>query len=424
MQKTLLFILALAISSASFAQVKSRVEKRNGIWFLIEESPLSDTSQIPDPVKIPPVVIDPEIPGPIKFPGPTIHVLPGQSIAQAVARATAGTWVIVSAGTYNEPNFIVAPGVNIWGMGEVIINASTSGGYAINGENGTTALIALSSSSKTPGNQRIHNLKLRGFAGKGVGGIMVNQRSNVVITRVDIENFNFSGLWIMYSDNIVVSGARLHNNSYCNTNWASGEFNYVEVNNCLFRDIVTTSSSPSRGYGFKVLWSGRKNVYNVTFRKIETRMHHSSNWQAGKSNNIGFEMHDVRVQGKILVDSSYFENQISIVLPEANPTEVIFQNGRHDGKNDRYTFETWLDNFKVINFTSTNSSQFSFNVETTRVVKNWLLQNVKYSRGTAPDLGWSATFLFGSGGQQNIVLQGSTFSPLTYKPNQNGIIVR
>lgn len=419
----ILILLLWFVGTLAFGQTKTRVEKRNGVWFLIEESVLTDTSQIPDPVKPPPVVVEPPPPN-AGFPGPVINVAPGQSISQAVARATAGTWVVIAAGTYNEPNMIVPLGVNIWGVGEVIINCSTSGAYAVNGENGTTALLALSSASRSQGNQRIHNLKLRGSVGKGVGGIMVNQRNNVVITNVDIQNFNFSGLWVMYSDNVVVSGARLNNNSWISTGWASGEFNWVETNNCLFRDIITTSNSPNKGYGFKVLWSGKKNIYNNTFRKIQTKMNHLSNWNNGQSYNLGFEMHDCRVVGNVVVDSSYFENQISIVFPEANTGTVTFQNSSHDGKNDRYTFELFLDNFKAINFTSTNSSQFAFNVETSRPVKNWLLQNVKWTQGTAPTLSWGAPFLFSSSGKENIVLQSSSFTPLSYKPNSTGIIIR
>lgn len=424
----LYLILLLAFLTAT-ASAQTRVEKRNGIWYIIKTEVLTDTSQIPDPSKPPIVVVPPIDPPTTGFPGPVINVLPGQSISSAVARASAGTWVTIQAGTYNEPNIVVPAGVNIWGVGDVFINAMTPGAYGVNGENGTTALLALSSSSRIAGNQRIHNLKLRGSAGKGVGGIMVNQRNNVVITKVDVQNFNFSGIWVMYSDNVTVSGAILNNNSWSSIGWASGEFNFVEVNNFLFRDIIATSSSPSKGYGFKALWSGKKNLYNGVFRKIETRMHHASNWNNGQSYNIGFEIHDTKLQGNIVVDSSYFENQISIVIPEANVGSITFQNSRHDGKNDRYTFELWLNNFKTKNFTSINSSQFAFNVEHTRSVNNWLIESTKWTQGTAGMMSWGAPFLFGNGGKTNIVLQGSTFTSsypatLTYKPNNTGIIIR
>lgn len=415
-------ILLLAFLAAT-ASAQTRVEKRNGIWYIIKTEVLTDTSQIPDPAK-PPVVVPPVDPPPTgTFPGPVINVLPGQSISSAVARATSGTWVTIQAGTYNEPNIVVPLGVNIWGVGKVIINATTPGKFGESGQDGSQALFMFSSSSRVSGNQRISNLELRGGA-RAIGGIIVNQRNNVMVTDVIIDGFNFSGLWIMYSDNSTASRIRINNSSYASSGWATGEFNWVETNNCLFRDITTTSNSPNKGYGFKVLWSGKKNVYNNTFRKIQTKMHHASIWNNGASHNIGFEMHDVRVQGNIMVDSSYFENQISLVLPEANPGTVTFQNSTHDGKNDRYTFENWLDNFIVKNFRSVNASQFSFNVETTRIVKNWTLDNVTWSRGTAPDLGWGATFLFGSGGKSNIVLQSSSFTPSTFKPNSTGIIIR
>lgn len=402
---------------------QTRVEKRNGIWYLIKTEVLTDTSQIPDPAKPPIVVVPPVDPPTTGFPGPVINVLPGQSIASAVARATAGTWVTIQAGTYNEPNMVVPLGVNVWGVGKVIINATTPGKFGESGQDGTQALFMFSSSSRVAGNQRISNLELRGGA-RGIGGVIVSQRNNVMVTDLIIDGFNFSGLWFLYSDNSTASRIRINNSSYASTGWATGEFNWVETNNCLFRDIITTSNSPNKGYGFKVLWSGKKNVYNNTFRKIETRMHHASNWNNGASHNIGFEMHDVRVQGNIIVDSSYLENQISIVIPEANPGTVTFQNSRHDGKNDRYTFELWLNNFKTKNFTSVNSSQFAFNVEHTRAVSNWTIESTTYNRGTAPDLGWSATFLFGNGGKSNIVLQSSSFAPLTIKPNNSGVIIR
>jgi hypothetical protein len=421
MKKTFLLIFGVLVAVASFGQ--TRVEKRNGIWYLIRTEVLTDTSQIPDPSKPPIVVIPPVDPNPGTFPGPVVNVLPGQSIKTAVERAAAGSWVTIQAGTYNEPNITVPLGVNIWGVGKVIINSTTAMKYGQSGTNGTEALISLASSARAQGNQRIHNLDLRGN-GIGMGGLTVSQRNNVVVTQVLVDGFNFSGMWVMYADNIVVSGVRINNSSWISTGWASGEFNWVETNNCLFRDIITTSNSPNKGYGFKVLWSGKKNVYNNTFRKITTKMNHLSNWNSGQSYNIGFEMHDVRIQGNIVVDSSHFENQISLVTPEANPGTVTFQNSTHDGKNDRYTFETWLDNFVVRNFKSVNASQFSFNVESTRIVKNWTLDRVTYSRGTAPDLGWGATFLFGSQKASNIVIQASSFTPLTFKPDKTGIIQR
>jgi hypothetical protein len=373
------------------------------------------THTIPDYPVIPttPPVVEP----PIVTPPPTtkvINVSPGINTIGNAAKAAASGYTIVPAnGTYNEADFILPPGVSIVGQSKdgVIVNATTKKIYPTDDplKNG---VIQARSDSRVNGNQRIANLTIRGN-GNAIGGILVNNRDNVTVEDIYIENCNFYGLWLFYADNPKVYRVKTFNTSWCSTSFASGEICFAEISNYIFEDIEVTSNSPTRGYGFKFLWGNYtengvtkyRNLYAGTFRRIKTRMNHSSNWANNTSYNIGFELHDFIAKGPILIESPDFGNQVSLHSPVADNFPITFRNPVGDLGNDRYVFEVIKDNVIVENPNFKNASQFMFNGQDNRLVTNVQVTGGSYDQGTAPNTGWGAFVLIGRKGTQGVVFK-------------------
>lgn len=370
---------------------------------------------IPDYPVVPPPVVEP--PPVVVVPPPTtnvINVSPGTNTIGNAAKSAANGFTIVPAnGTYNEADFILPVGVSIIGQSKegVIINATTKKVYPTDDplKNG---LIQARSDSRVNGNQRIANLTIRGN-GNAIGGVLVNNRDNVTVEDVYVENCNFYGLWFFYADNPKVFRIKTFNTSWCSTAFASGEICFAEISNFIFEDIEVGSNSASRGYGFKFLWgnyteSGVKkyrSLYAGTFRRIKTRMHHSSNWANNTSYNIGFELHDFISKGPILVEGPDFSNQVSLHSPEADNFPITFRNPIGDLGNDRYVFEVIKDNVIIENPSFKNASQFLFNGQDNRLIKNVQVTGGSFDQGSAPNTGWGAFVLVGRKGTQGVVFK-------------------
>jgi hypothetical protein len=375
------------------------------IGFTIPDYPVVPTT--PPVVEPPPVVVDPPV---ITFP-------PGTGITSgfqdALNSAGDGKEVIIAKGTFlNVPNLTLKPNVSLIGFekGGVIIKPASKKLY-VAGTDNSDAWLRAASPSRVAGNQKIANLKILGEGAQG--GVFIENRDNVSVDNVEIGLCSFMGFWARYCKGLRVNGMILYDNSWCTTGaggWASGEFCYCELDDFIINDVYVSSTAKSRGYGFKALWGSdlpkgvHRNIYSGKFTKLRTNMHHESNWNNGASHNIGFELHGLHVKGNVSIEDSIIENQVSLHQPDATNSTGSFKylRNQHNGENDRYAIELIMNNVEIANNSIINCSQFTFNGQDNMVVKNGNIHHNSFDQGTAPDVSWGATFMFGAKGADNI----------------------
>jgi hypothetical protein len=378
-------------------------------WTGKAEFQIDDYPVIPTPpvVQPPPVVVVPPV---ITFP-------PGTGIssgfADALNSAVPDKPVVISKGKYTGfPDVVLKPGVSLIGFekdGVELVPAIKRGW--VNGADNSDALIKIASSSRVDGNQKIANIKITGAG--ALGGILVNNRDNVTMENIEVGGCNFFGVWARFAKGLKVNGMRLYDNSFANTQYASGEFCYCELDQFDINDVYVSSTVGNRGYGFKAIWGvdGDKfrNMYAGKFTKLRTNMHHDSAWNAGKSNNIGFECHGMHIKGDWLLQDCAFENQVSLHSPtDAGQTgKIRITNSIIDGENDRYGIEGIVNSLEVDHCTIKNTSQFIFNGQDNIKVSNWNIHDNNYDQGTAPTQSWGAVYLFGSKGAENVIMKNN-----------------
>lgn len=367
---------------------------------------------IPDYPVVPPVVEPP----PVVDPPPVIEFPAGTGITSgfqdALNSAGQDKPVVIAKGIYTGvPNLTLNPGVSLIGFekGGVIIKPASKKGY-VSGSDNSDAWLRAASSSRVDGNQKIANLKILGEGAQG--GIFIENRDDVSVENIEIGTCSFMGFWARYCKGLRVNGMILYDNSWCTTGpggWASGEFCYSELDDFIINDVYVSSTAKSRGYGFKALWGlvsagVYRNIYNGKFTKLRTNMHHESNWNNGASHNIGFELHGLHVKGAVSIEDSIIENQVSLHQADATSSTGSFKylRNQHNGENDRYAIELIMNNVEVSNNNIVNCSQFLFNGQDNMVVKNGDIHHNSFDQGTAPDVGWGATFMFGAKGGDNI----------------------
>lgn len=225
-----------------------------------------------------------------------IIVSAGQSIKTAVETATSGKIVFIKNGGYYENVVNVPVGVTIKGESRNGVIINLTGTHPAQSE---TAIFQLKSGSRTNGNQTISGLTIVGTS-SGSGGIMVDNRDNVTITDVRIQDMNFSGVWLKNTTGSKLTYSELTNNSWASSGWVSGEVNLfnadVDVSyNTITNNKVGANGWSSKGYGVKCLWQNGTVKGKINHNTID--LPPQSLWNNGQSPNISIEFNDAYPKG-------------------------------------------------------------------------------------------------------------------------------
>jgi hypothetical protein len=379
--------------------------------------------------QVPPPVVDP----PVVEPPPTGSIINVASTADlsAIMRTTRGATLSLAPGTYRIPFTTLDPSLNIQGAAGTtpamvrIVGTGVSANPA--SQANTRATLELIGGT-TPG-QFIRGVTIDG-GNKANGGIFVD-RDNVTLD-VRVENHVFFGTWISDSKNIKAK-LYLKDNSWCSTNWASGELvlgGFVD-NADLAIEWYTTSSA--RGYGLKMLWQAASGANspntlgNVKINLLGGELNHLSNWANGLSRNIGIELYGCRVTGVVEI-TGVIKNQISL-HPQQSVNYIWIHDFVADTK-DTYFIEAIASNVKVENGVVYNTGILGANFKDNEHVSNVWFDNVRFVSPNGSAISWGAVNLIGHQGVSNYrltrceveVLRGY---PLTkyYSASKTGVTV-
>jgi hypothetical protein len=330
-----------------------------------------------------------------------INVTPSQNIKQAIETASAKT-IKFSDGIYNLENIFVPAGVNI-DLGTATINAITHGNF-----NEQKAVFHFNSGSRADGNQYIQGGTING---KNIAacGIIVNNRNNVHIRNVNLQDFKFVGVWVQNASGGSIGPAKLSNTSGATNSWASGEVCFTNISNYDIHDIHVSSNASNRGYGFKALYNNGSIGPNVQFRNLTTAMNHSSIWNGGQSRNIGFELSETKIISPVEIHNNTFGNQVSLAIGYQDQGELIVRDNIFDTGGDTYAIETLLDNLKFYNNTIRNTQMMFANFQTNKKWKNWVVYNNRFE--SSPGVpSWGGIFLIGGAGVDNVRIYNNIIS--------------
>jgi hypothetical protein len=375
--------------------------------------------------------IDPPIEPPVEPPtGNIINVSPSQDLG-AIIRTTRNATLNLAPGTYRIPFTPLDPSLNI---------------QAATGTTPPMVRIVGTSSSPNPGSQPNTRATFELIGGstsgqfiKGVtidgnnvsnGGIYVD-RDNVSMD-IRVENHIFYGTWINDSKNIKAK-LYLKDNSWCSTNWASGELvlgGYVD-NTDLQIEWYTTSSA--RGYGLKILWQGATGAVspntlgNVKINMLGGELSHSSNWANGLSRNIGIELYGCKVVGVVEI-TGVIKNQISL-HPQQSVNRIWIHDFVADTK-DTYFIEAIASNTKVEGGVIYNTGILGANFKDNEHISNVWFDKVRFVSPNGSAYSWGAVNLIGHKGVSNYKLTNCEIEvlkgyPLTkyYSADKTGVII-
>lgn len=339
-------------------------------------------------------------------PPPTgsIIVNPGQSIKAAVEAAAAGKTVSIQAGNYSEPNINVPAGVNITGVGSVVITATTPG---VSGD-AETGLFILRSSSTTQGNQTISNLILEGN-NVGYGGILVENRDKVYLRGNTIRNFNFHGIWLRSVKDSEVTDNDLLNTAWASSAYASGQINIYALTNVNILRNKIRSDKDKKGTGIEALWK-ESTMTNLKINYNTFTLSHLNPWGNYQAKNFSIEIHDTYYNG-IEVAYNTFNNQLSMASHKpataATPGKTIIHHNTGDLGGDTMFIENICDNLEAYDNTVTNAQMYAANFQPNSVWKNNKFYNNTFTSSGA--VSWGGFFLIGPLGVQTFTITGNTF---------------
>ncbi len=181
---------------------------------------------------------------------------PWKSLGFACTKVPAnqGHTIKLSEGIFVELRVIVPPGVNIAGAGRdrTILKADPSFYYHPSdpGFSHDKFLIDLSSNSIAMGNQSVKELTIDGDQKKLHGGILVKNRTNILLKRIKIQYTNFTGMWLWEVKDSRVSEAIIKNCAWGSAAWSSGS---IDITNLERVELDNIQVDENFGYGIKAL---------------------------------------------------------------------------------------------------------------------------------------------------------------------------
>jgi hypothetical protein len=232
--------------------------------------------------------------------------------------ADQGHTIKIGAGVFVEMQILVPTGVNISGAGrdQTILKADPSFYHypADPGYSHDKLLICLTSNALADGSQSIKDLTIDGDGKKLHGGILIKNRTNVLVKRIKIQNTNFTGIWLWEVKDSRVTEIELKDCAWGSAGWSSGT---IDLANLERVEIDHVTVDEGFGNGIKSLGTnGQMHYLKVHDNRISVVPNGKWKTTSGDSApNIAFELWNVDMVGCELYNN-YIDNTISLVMDE------------------------------------------------------------------------------------------------------------
>jgi len=229
-----------------------------------------------------------------------------------------GHTIKISEGIFIESQVIVPAGVNISGAGRdlTIIRADPSFYYnPVNpGYAHDKFLMCLTSNSIATGNQSIKDLAIDGDGKKLHGGILVKNRTNILLKRIKIQDTNFTAIWLWEVKDSRVTDVLIKNCAWGSAGWASGA---IDLANLERVELDHIRIDENFGYGIKSLGTNGQMHY-VKVHDNTISVVPKGQWKTDSGSdapNISFEFWNVDLLGCEFYNN-YVDNIVSIVMDQ------------------------------------------------------------------------------------------------------------
>lgn len=314
---------------------------------------------------------------------------PWRTLKFAVTKVQAnqGHTIKLSAGTFIEQGPInVDTGINIEGAGHSTIIKSSSS-FFFNperpGYSPEKFLIRFVSSSPTNGRQSIKNLTINGDGKKLHGGILFQNRDNILVEGIRFEYINFTGMWLWKSKNSRVTDCEFLNCAWASYEWCAGAFIVGDLDNV---EIDKVKINEGNGYGLKALIFGneRGRISNTKIHDCSFKVNPYGVWRDGQGPNIALELWGTYMSN-IEIYNNYFDNNLSLVceFPDYTGKTVRVHHNLFDvgtrSENKAYSLELCIDYAEIDNNFFNSGSNAIVNWHDFASQKDWdIHHNVFY----------------------------------------------
>lgn len=347
-----------------------------------------------------------------------IFLTPGVSAKLAIESASSGTKFQLGNGVYPETTINVPVGVSIYPPVSGTAYFEAVHAAPVDAATRDVAIFQLKSGSRVNGNQTISGFTVRGKF-TATGGIIVDNRDNVIIDKVIVNDCNFSGVWIRNSTGSTLSNSEITNSSWASTGWVSGEVNVggvligVEIHhNKISNNKIGANGLSSKGYGIKALY--KDGTYNCKIYSNIITLPPTSLWNNGQSPNISIEFNQATPDGIEIYDNEV-NNMISMACYK--PTK----SGRIWLHNNRYNLqpgstahvEAVCSNLTVENEIMRGAPMIAANFQPNGKWNDQVFNNIDFVSNNA-NPSWGGTFLIGPDGVTNVVYKNSKITKGNY----------
>jgi hypothetical protein len=243
---------------------------------------------------------------------------PWKTLEFAVTKVPAneGHTIKISDGVFVERRVMVPPGVNIAGAGRdrTIIKADPSFYHhpADPGYSHEKFLLDLSSDAIATGNQSVKDLTIDGDEKKLHGGILVKNRTNILLKRIKVQSTNFTGIWLWEVKDSRVSEMIINNCAWGSAGWSSGA---IDVANLERVELDNIQVDENFGNGIKALGTNGPMHY-VKIHDSNISVAPFGQWKTDSgadAPNIAVEFWNVDLLGCEFYNN-YVDNIISLVM--------------------------------------------------------------------------------------------------------------
>lgn len=253
---------------------------------------------------------------------------PWRTLQTAVSRVPAnqGHTIKILAGTFVENAYINVPtGVNIEGsgIGVTIIKPGASLYFKSNAWDYEHYLIRLIGGGA--GNQSVKNLTLDGVSKQLYGGLLVKDRTHVLIQGIRVQYFYFTGIWIHGSTDSRITQVQLKDNAWGGGAGSSGSM-ILGSSERLEVDHLTVDEK----YG-QALDCVTGKMYDLKVHDNRFSVSPQGQWIDQNGNvppNLCVEMFGAELKNVEIYDN-YFDNSLSLVMftpSNGIPTVRVYNN--------------------------------------------------------------------------------------------------
>ena len=243
---------------------------------------------------------------------------PWRTLQHAVSRVPGnqGHTIKLSGGTFVENAFINIPtGVNIEGSGIGVTILKPTSNLYFQSSAWVFDKYLLNLSGGGAGNQSIKDLTINGDSKRLYGGILIRDRTNVLIQRVRVEYCYYTGIWIWNSKDSRITESQFKDNAYGSSAGASASI-YLSLSEQL--EIDNNNVDEAHGRALNAVVSGK--MYNTKIHDNRFSVSPKGNWQTPTGHvvpNICVELYNVDMRG-VEVYNNYFDNNLSVVMSDTD----------------------------------------------------------------------------------------------------------